>query len=76
MIVTVMIRLAQRVLAVTHSTYRSGKSLAIFFIDRNCGSHLQRILHWGAIHLAGISNRKVFTNGNIFIHIIRRIHTS
>ena len=62
-VVAVLILLTTRVLTVGHTTHRTCEGLAIFFVNRNDGRHLQGILHRMAIYLRGISQSQILTYG-------------
>ena len=70
MIVFVMIQFTQRILTVTHTSYRPRKSNTIFFIYGNNRCHFQRIFHRSAISLACISQCEVFTDSDVFVYIV------
>ena len=70
-----MIFFANRVLTVTHSTYRTGKGHAVNLIYWYCWSHFQSILHRCTIHLFRIGKGEVLTHGNHLVQIVWGIHT-
>lgn len=50
-VVLVMVKFAQLVLAVAHATYRSGECCTVLLVNRDGRRHLERVLHRSRIHL-------------------------
>ena len=75
-VVTVVIELAQRVLAVAHATYRTREGLAVLFINGHCGGHLQSVLQRLAVNLIRIGDRSILTDGNHLVHLEAGVDTA
>ena len=75
-VVAVVIQLAQRILTVTHTAYRTTEGLVVLFIYRNRRSHLEGILHWEAVHLVGVAYSEVLTNSDKLVHVVAGIDTA
>ena len=73
-VVLVVIGFAQGILAVTHAAHGAGEGCAVLFIHRNDGRHLQRILHRGYVHLAGIGDGEVLAHGDVLVDVVRGVH--
>ena len=74
-VVAVHVHLAQRVLAVAHTTHRTSECSAVFFIYRHRRRHLQRILHRCTIYLLRVSNRSVLAYTYNLVHIVCRVES-
>ena len=74
MIITVIVRFAQWILTVAHTTDRTCKCCPVFLIYRNSRCHFQSILHRSTVHLTRISHSEILTNSQILIYIVWRVH--
>ena len=75
-VVTVVIELAQRVLAVTHATHGTRERSVVLFIDGQRRRHLQGVLQRLAIDLARVSNGGILAHGHYLIDFISSIDTT
>lgn len=75
MVVAVVILLAGGILTVGHRADGTGKSIAVLFIHRYHGRHLQCVLHRGAVNLRRIGDREVLANGDNLVEVPRGVES-
>ena len=68
-IVTVVVLLAARVLAVGHAANRTCENLTVLLVYRNDRRHLQRILHRVAVYLRCVSKSEILANSKHLVQI-------
>ena len=74
-VVLVMVKLTQGVLAVAHATDWSGERGAVCLIHWHRRRHLQGVLHWCRVHLLGVRQREVLAHGHHLADVERSVHT-
>ena len=75
-VVLVMIELAHWVLAVRHTTYRTGECLAVNLVNGQRGRHFQGVLQRCTIYIIRIREGSILTNRHNLVDFVTAVETS